>query len=280
MNMNGPVGVDFPPNPVNKPGYRLEFKDGFRDASLDTSKWLPFYLPHWSGRRLAAARYVLGSTGLRLLIEQDQPPWCPEHDGAVRVSSLQTGCCSGPLGSHIGQHRFKPNLRVTEWQPTLRLYTPQYGYFETRLKAVPIPGYMVALWMIGFEERPEQSAEICICEIFGSQVTGRTATVGYGIHPFDDPALTDEFRREPVDFNAANYHVYAAEWTPAQVRFFIDNVRVRTLPQSPNYPMQLMLGIYEIPDQLNAQSLRNVWPKVMEVDYVRGYRPAVGYVSK
>jgi hypothetical protein len=29
----------------------------------------------------------------------------------------------------------------------------------------PIPGYMVALWMIGFEERPEQSAEICICGV-------------------------------------------------------------------------------------------------------------------
>lgn len=280
MEMNDPVDADFPPNPIDKPGYRLDFNDGFREASLDTSKWLPFYLPHWSSRKLATARYVLGSTGLRLLIEQDQPPWCPEHDGAVRVSSLQTGCCSGPLGSHIGQHRFKPNLRVTEWQPTLRLFTPQYGYFETRLKAVPIPGYMVALWMIGFEERPEQSAEICICEIFGSQVAGRTAVVGYGIHPFDDPALTDEFHRELVDFNAANYHVYAAEWTPVQVGFFIDNVRVRTLPQSPNYPMQLMLGIYEIPDQLNAQSLRNVWPKLMEVDYVRGYRSAAGYESQ
>jgi hypothetical protein len=272
--------VDLPPNPIDKPGYRLEFSDGFRDATLDTSKWLTFYLPQWSSRRLAAARYSLHGSGLRLLIEKDQQPWCPEHDGAVRVSSLQTGCFSGPLGSPIGQHRFNPRLTVTEWQPTTKLYTPQYGYFETRLKAVTIPGYMVALWMIGFEESPEQSAEICICEIFGSQVAGGTATVGYGIHPFNDPAITDEFYHDLVDINAGNYHIYAAEWTPTQVEFFIDNVRIRTVLQSPNYPMQFMLGIYEIPDQLNGQSSREPWPKVMEVDYVRGYQPIAGYERK
>lgn len=277
MNTDALKDSGFPPNPVDKPGYRLEFNDGFRDESLDTSRWLPFYLPQWSSRRLAAARYALGSTGLRLLIERDQQPWCPEHDGEVRVSSLQTGCYSGPLGSAIGQHRFNPELTVTERQPTLRLYTPQYGYFETRLKAVPIPGYMVALWMIGFEERPEQSAEICICEIFGSQMAGGTSTVGYGIHPFNDPALTDEFYQDVVDFDAASYHIYAAEWTPTHVEFFIDNVKVRTVPQSPSYPMQFMLGIYEIPDQLTEQSSTKLWPKIMEVDYVRGYQPTAGY---
>jgi hypothetical protein len=262
-----------PPNPVDKPGYRLEFNDDFRNETLDTRNWLPFYLPQWSSRQLAAARYSLGSRGLQLLIERYQKPWCPEHDGAVRVSSLQTGCFSGPLGSPIGQHRFNPNLTVTESQPTIRLYTPQYGYFETRLKAVPIPGYMVAFWMIGFEERPQQSAEICVCEIFGSEMVGGTSTVGYGIHPFNDPVITDEFYRDSVDFHAASYHIYAAEWMPTRVAFFIDNVRVRTVPQSPNYPMQLMLGIYEIPDQLNAKSSGQQWPKMMEVDYVRGYQP-------
>lgn len=25
---------------------------------------------------------------------------------------------------------------------------------------------MAALWMMGFEDRPERSAEICVCEIF------------------------------------------------------------------------------------------------------------------
>jgi hypothetical protein len=277
MNVDNPRDAGFSPNPVDKPGYRLEFNDSFRDTSLDTSRWLPFYLPQWSNRQLAAARYSLTGTALWLLIEEDQQPWCPEHDGAVRVSSLQIGCYSGPVGSPVGQHRFDPNLAVTESQPTIKLYTPQYGYFEARLKAVPIEGYMVAFWMIGFEESPEQSAEICICEIFGDQVDSRASKVGYGLRAFSDPAITDEFHRDRMEIDAANYHVYATEWSPTEVEFFIDNVSVRTVPQSPKYPMQFMLGIYEIPDRLDTTPSEDRWPRAMEVDYVRGYQPVSGY---
>ena len=277
MNVDKPEDAGYPPNAADKPGYRLEFNDSFRDTSLDTSKWLPFYLPQWSSRERAAARYSLTGATLRLLIEEDQQPWCPEHDGAVRVSSLQTGCYSGPVGSHIGQHRYNPNLAVTESQPTIKLYTPQYGYFEARLKAVPIEGYMVAFWMIGFEESPEQSAEICICEIFGDQVDSRASKVGYGLHPFSDLAITDEFHRDRIEIDAAKYHIYAAEWSPTRVEFFVDNVTLRTVPQSIRYPMQFMLGIYEIPDRLDTKSSEEPWPRVMEVDYVRGYQPVTGY---
>ncbi len=130
-----------------------------------------------------------------LHIEADQQPWCPDYDGDLRVSSVQTGCFSGSVGSTVGQHKFNPNLVVTEAQPTLKHYTPHYGYFETRLKAVPIPGYMVALWMIGFEERPEQSAEICICEIFGRQVTVQTSQIGYAFILLMTPRLPTNFIR-------------------------------------------------------------------------------------
>lgn len=277
--MQNPESSGFPANPAAKAGYRLEFNDAFESTTLDTRKWLPYYLPQWSTRDLAAARYSLTGTSLQLLIEEGQQPWCPDHDGAVRVSSLQTGCFSGSIGTPVGQHRFAPNLTVTEQQPKVKLYTPQYGYFEVRLRAVPIAGYMVALWMIGFEEQPEQSGEICICEIFGSEVTRGASIVGYGIHPFKDGSLIDDFHKDRLELDASTYHIYAAEWTPTQVEFFVDNTSLRILPQSPQYPMQFMLGIYEIPDQLNLNTSNSPWPKIMEVDYVRGYQPIAGYLS-
>lgn len=277
MILNRHKDTGFPPNPIEKPGYHLVFQDDFDGTRLNTNKWFPYYLPHWSSQHLSEARYRLSDSTLQLLIEEDQPPWCPDHDGAVRVSSLQTGCYSGPLFSSIGQHRFDANLTVTEAQSTVKLFTLQNGYYETRLKAVPIPGYMVAFWMIGFEENPEESAEICICEIFGAQVHGGVSTVGYGLHPFFDPVIADEFFKDTFDLDASRYHIYAAEWTPTYVEFFIDNVKTKTVFQSPDYPMQLMLGVYEIPDQLNEQSARELWPKVMEIDYVRVYYPIAGY---
>jgi hypothetical protein len=72
---------------------------------------------------------------------------------------------AGLLGSSIGQPHFRPDLAVSGAQPAVKLYTPLYGYFEIRLKAIPIPAYIVALWMMGFEERPDQSGKIYIVRI-------------------------------------------------------------------------------------------------------------------
>ena len=269
--MNDHTG-DFPANPETKEGYVLEFCDAFQGNTLDTSKWLPYYLPQWSSRERSSARYSLGNGQLHLHIEQTQQPWSPEYNGDLRVSSLQTGCFSGEVGSRRGQHPFRPDLTVREAQPTLRHYTPQYGYAEVRLRAVPLAGYMCALWMIGFEETPEQSAEICICEIKGEHISPEGSVTGYGVHPFNDPSVTDEFYEDTTAIDASKFHIYAAEWTPEHIDFYIDNRNVRTVEQSVPYPMQLMLNIYELPDSLTPEAKSAPFPKTMVVDYVRGYR--------
>jgi hypothetical protein len=257
---------------AGKAGYELEFEDTFDGETLDEARWLPYYLPQWSSRAASAARYQVGGGLLRLLIEADQQPWCPEFDGQTRVSSLQTGVFAGPVGSTVGQSRFKAGLVVREAQPNVRLYTPQYGLFELRAKAIDDPRCMVALWMIGYEDEPDRSAEICICEIFGRNVTADRVGVGMGLHPFGDASIRDEFSVEPIAIDAREFHVYAAEWTPEYVAFFVDHRLVKTVGQSPGYPMQFMLGIYEFPDDGQSARPPQQYPKQFVVDYVRGYR--------
>jgi hypothetical protein len=251
--------------------YELEFQDTFEDEVLDRDRWLPYYLPHWSSRERAAARYAIGDGCLRLLIDAEQQPWCPEYDGGVRVSSLQTGAFAGPVDSVVGQHRFNPAARVREAQSSTRLYTPQYARLELRAKASDDPRVMVAFWMIGYEDEPERSAEICICEIFGRDVGHDRATVGLGVHPFGDPRIVDDFTRVTLPINAREFHVYAAEWTPAGVAFFVDGDLVRSVDQSPAYPMQLMLNIYEFPGN-ERRDATGAYPKEFVIDYVRGHR--------
>jgi hypothetical protein len=262
------------PPPVNdsKAGYELEFEDTFDGDTLDETRWFPYYLPQWSTREASAARYRIGDDLLRLVIEADQRPWCPEFDGDIRVSSLQTGVLAGPVGSRVGQQRFKPGLVVREAQRNVRLYTPQYGLFELRAKAIDDPRCMVALWMIGYEDEPDRSAEICICEIFGRDVGPNSAAVGMGVHPFGDPTIVDEFSAEEVAIDAREFHVYAAEWTPEYVAFFVDHRLVKTVGQSPRYPLQFMLGIYEFPDNGEAPAPTHPYPKQFTIDYFRGYR--------
>ena len=56
--------------------------------------------------------------------------------------------------------------------------------------------------MIGYEDEPSRSAEICICEIFGRDVGPLQTLVGMGVHPFGDPAIKDELAAETVGIDA------------------------------------------------------------------------------
>ena len=261
---------------IDRSRHELEVDERFEADSLDDRLWLPHYLPHWSSRAASAARFAVGGGELRLRIDADQPPWNPEHDGWVRVSSLQTGQSSGPLGSGIGQLQFTPGLTVREEQPAKSLYTPQYGLFEVRLRGIADPANMVALWMIGIEDEPQQSGEILICEVFGREMSPGGARIAMGIHPWADPSLSEEFEFVSVDIDPREPHWYAAEWTPDRVVFFIDDQRVKVAEQSPAYPLQFMLSLYEFADGPGLPSPLDAYPKVAVVDHFRGWRPVSG----
>ncbi|HEU4572766.1 MAG TPA: glycoside hydrolase family 16 protein [Candidatus Limnocylindrales bacterium] len=260
---------------LDRAEWTLEVEDLFGGPDLDRDLWLPWYLPHWSSRARSAARYDLGPTGLRLRIDADQPPWNPEMDGAVRVSSLQTGQFSGPEGSRVGQHRFRDGLTVREAQPNVALYAPRYRLIELVARMPDDPDAMAALWMIGYEDEPERSAEICVCEVFGRDVRSGSAVVGVGLHPFGDPAIRDDFARPTVAIDVREPHSYAAAWTPDQVAFYVDDRPIHVVPQSPAYPMQVMLSLYDFraPD---AEPDPARHPKVFAVEAVRAYRRAGG----
>ena len=248
---------------LDRTGYTLDFEDRF--ATLDEGRWLPYYLPHWASRERTRARFTVGDR-LTLLIEEDQLPWSPEYDGPLRVTNLQTGTRSGPVGSTDGQLRFRDGLVVREHQPRQPLYTPTYGLVEVSSRALADPACMVALWLIGFEDSPEQSGELCVMEIFGSEIDPTSASVGMGIHPWGDPTLTEDFEKIELTGDATEPHLYSVEWMPGRTNFYIDEQLVKTCPQAPSYPLQLMLDIYEFEPG-------GEYPKRFEVDFVRGWSP-------
>jgi hypothetical protein len=273
---------DFPPNPLEKVGYTLQFHDEFEGPNLDTEKWFPFYLPHWSSREQTRPNYYFEDSNLVLLITKEQQPWCPEFDGEVRCSSIQTGEFAGPVGSKVGQLQFNSACVVREAQANVKTYTPQYGYFELRAKGVNTGANHVTLWMIGYEESPEESGEILVFELVGPQAGPTSSGIRYGIHPWGDPALKEEFYEEYLPIDATRYHLYGVEWTPAHVDFYVDNVKIRTIHQSPNYPMQFMLGIYEHPFEgawTGPHDPNAPYPKRFTVDYFRAYQPDRGYTE-
>ncbi len=189
------------------------------------------------------------------------------------MSSLQTAVRSGPVGSGIGQHRFRPGLVVREAQDEIRRYTPVAGLVEARLRTTGDPANMAALWLIGVEDEPERSAEICVAELFGRDVGPNATGVGVGLHPFGDGSIRDDFERLQLPIDAREFHVYSAAWDDGRTAFYVDDERVKISDQAPAYPMQVMLGLYEFADGPVRAEPSAADPRELVVDWFRGYRP-------
>lgn len=252
---------------------RLVFADEFDGSRLDTSVWLPHYLPAWSSRATTAATYELRDSCLYLTIPPTQGLWCAgEHMPPMRVSGIQSGNFSGPVGSAVGQQPYRPGITVREQQSTFWGWTPDGGHLQLRARAVVTPRSMVAFWMVGLEDRPERSAEICVAEVFGNSVRpAESAAVGMGLHPFRDPAVAEDFDAVRLPIDVAAFHTYAVEWASDRADFFVDDALVRSCARPPAYPMQLMLAVFDFPEQSIGNDAEAV--PALIVDCVRGYEP-------
>jgi hypothetical protein len=248
---------------------RPVFEDDFDGPDLDTSVWLPHYLPAWSSRAASAATYSVEHSCLHLTIPADQGLWCAgDHEPPMRVSGIQSGSFSGPVGSAVGQQPYREGLTVQEEQPEFWGWTPEGGLVEMRARAVLTPRSMVAFWMVGLEDQPERSAEICVAEIFGNAVEpGRSAAVGMGLHKFRDPAVSEDFEAVRLPLDVTEFHDYAVDWSAEQVDFLVDGAPVRWCPRPPSYPMQLMIAVFDFPEPGDAVET----DPALVVDHVRGH---------
>jgi hypothetical protein len=247
--------------------WRMIFEDTFDGPQIDPDRWVTHYLPQWTVAERSAARYDFAD-GVRLRIDADQSAWRPA-DGELRVSNLQTGVWSGPVGSGAGTHRHRDDLTVMSEQSSRRLFLPVSGRVEATLRASDDPTVMLAFWMVGFEEDPADSGEICVAELFGSEIGRESSGVNVGIKAHHDPRLVDDMEMLRLDIDARTWHSYAAEWTAREVRFFVDDELVRTVHQGVAYPMQLMVDLFEFPASSERPADR--YPKIGEVRSVRGY---------
>ncbi len=248
-----------------KEKYQLLLQDDFDAGQLNTDYWFPFYLPQWSSRKKSMPSYKIKDSILTLYISNHQQPWCQEWNGDVRVSNLQTGVFSGPLGSKLGQHRFTDSLLVREQQETEIKVALHYGWVEFKARCRIAKENVAALWLIGTEKEPQESAEICLFELKGWNVAKGKSIIGYGVHPFGDAQIQDSFYEEEQSIEVEAWNTYAFDWDEAGIDFYINGICIKHVNESPDYPMQLMLNLYNIGQENDEQS-------VFEIDYVKVYQ--------
>jgi beta-glucanase (GH16 family) len=166
---------------------------------------------------------------------------------------------------------------------TQNLFSQAYGRFEARIKIPAGQGMWPAFWMLGKDIGAvgwPKCGEIDIMEnigkepgivhgsLHGPSTSGRTSDASA---PFSLPAGQNF---------AADFHLYAVEWEPGTVRFYVDSNLYATFTQSQwpaggtwafDHPFFIILNVAVGGDWPGAPDNSTIFPQQMLVDYVRVY---------
>jgi len=170
---------------------------------------------------------------------------------------------------------------------TLGRFSQAYGRFEARIKIPSGQGIWPAFWMLGdnFGRVPWPACgEIDIMENIGKE----PSTVHGSIHgPGGLGSYSVEARYTlPTGKKFADdFHVFAIEWEPSRIRFYVDGHLYATRGRKELHPQQkwafdhpffLLLNLAVGGNWPGNPHASTVFPQSMLVDYVRVYKRVKG----
>lgn len=172
---------------------------------------------------------------------------------------------------------------------TKGLFSQTYGKYEIRAKAPVGKGLWPAIWML-----PEDydygvwaaSGEIDIMEGWGSRPDTVAGTLHYG-GTWPDNIYTGEEYKFPNGSSIADFHTYAIEWEPGEIRWYVDGVHYSTqndwysissgqpannaFPAPFNRDFHLLMNLAVGGDFDGNPEESTPFPSSFEIDYVRVY---------
>jgi len=168
---------------------------------------------------------------------------------------------------------------------TLGKFSQEYGRYEARIRIPRGQGIWPAFWMLGDDIEKAgwpNCGEIDIMENIGKEpavVHGTIHGPGYsGAGGIGAPFALPSGQRFAYDF-----HVYAVEWEPETIRFYVDDHLYTTrtpadLPKGTrwvyDHPFFLLLNVAVGGEWPGNPDATTVFPQTMLVDYVRVYKRA------
>jgi len=164
---------------------------------------------------------------------------------------------------------------------TLGLFEQKYGRLEARIKIPRGQGVWPAFWMlgnnIGTVDWPD-CGEIDIMENVGKEPDKVYGTI-HGPGYWGGNGLGGSYTLPSGKF-ADNFHVFAVEWEPSTVRFYVDGnlYETRTPADLPagkawvfDHPFFILLNVAVGGDWPGSPDRTTIFPQQMLVDYVKVY---------
>ena len=166
---------------------------------------------------------------------------------------------------------------------TQGLFSQAYGRFEARIKIPAGQGMWPAFWMLGNDITSvgwPKCGEIDIMENIGKE----PATVHGSLHGPSTSGPTSDLSAPfslPAGQNfAGDFHLYAVEWEPGTIRFYVDTNLYATFSSSQwpaggawvfDHPFFIILNVAVGGSWPGSPDSTTVFPQQMLVDYVRVY---------
>ncbi len=280
------------PSETAPAGWKLVWSDEFNGNALDPTKW-DFDIGNgfYAGKQL-----VKGWGNDELEYYTKQPDNVFVADGLLHIRALKQ-----PLeGCDYTSARLKS--RKANGEP---LFNQKYGRFEFRAKLPAGPGLWPALWLLPQDNKYggwPSSGEIDVMEARGQEPGKVLGTLHYGARPPGNVHTGKDYVF-PSGGTIDDFHVYALQWEPGEIRWFVDGKEYQR--QSFWYsskrsgggngaaaPEELELNPWPAPfDQpffiimnlavggrfLGPPDNATKFPAEMLVDYVRVYEKPAGY---
>lgn len=287
------VRVDEAAEP-SPPGWKLAWSDEFDGKEIDRTKWdfdigNGFY-------NYDANQWISGWGNDELQYYTREPDNAFVKDGVLHVRALKEslhGC---------GYTSARLKTRKKDGSP---LFCQKYGRFEFRAKLPTGKGVWPALWMLPQDEKYGGwpcSGEIDVMEARGQEPTKVLGTLHFGSRW---PANTEASKEYvlPNGGTIADFHVYAVEWEPGEVRWFVDDRQYAAQsfwwssgktdgtkgakptkeadlypwPAPFDQPFYLVMNVAVGGRFLGRPDKTTVFPAEMLIDYVRVYEKVGGY---
>jgi beta-glucanase (GH16 family) len=265
VHLSCAFGKDTERNPQAKPGWNLMFEDDFTSPSLDANKWqtLPYYsdgtevkdaVTGWS-----AANVVMLAPSELGLKNDDVPMNYVAGENPTTYSQRPFS------GAGIWWANGDPSVPRPDREQ-------QHGYFEIRCKVPSAPDMWTAFWLVSRQAWPP---EIDVFEFYSGDNEHYQATHHWGL---DDKKFgPDAHKKQTATIRVCHadrlFHIYACEWHPGIIRYYLDNRLVRVSTDGLSefvYPM-LVVADTSVDSRPGHNPAQSVYPNTYEIDYIRVY---------
>lgn len=242
--------------PANDPHWQLVWEDNFN--SLNTNIWqVAHNFDHYGEPQVYKSENVSVSGGHLVLTTKQEMYSCPPiyvNDWACNRQDA------------VGL----PYSYTSGWVETKPAYSTQYGYIESRMKVPYGYGFWPAFWTFQADglAYPNNAAEIDIFEMLGHYPNDHVTTNIHWAYPDNNEYMQHV---EIPYFNYSDWHIYAIEWSPTKIIWYIDGKPIRIL--NDHYimdPVRIIINTAIEPTYQPTTST-TPFPSEFRVDYVKVY---------